>query len=211
MPSKQELLKKSRLYLILDRQASAEKKLTDIGSKLVNAGIDIIQLRNKESKESVVLEEAFFLRRILAKTKVIFIVNDHLDIAINVNSDGVHLGQEDTSIKFARRMLGDNKIIGVSCNNLEQAIIAQENGADYLGVGPIFASPLKPESTAIGLSLIEELNKRIKIPYFAIGDINLNNLGLVLSSGIKRVAVCRAILNAPNITKTIKSFAKALN
>lgn len=205
------MLEISRLYLILDRQLIANKSLADIGRQLINSGIDIVQLRDKQSPKKALLKDASFLSRLLANTKSIFIVNDYLDIALAVNSDGIHLGQDDGSIKSVRKMLGKDKIIGASCHTLKQALIAQDNGADYLGIGPMFASPLKPNSKAIGLSLVDELNKRVNIPFFAIGDINLNNLSLILASGIKRVAVCRAILNAKDLPKAIKSFVKAVH
>ncbi len=210
MNSKKELLKKSRLYLILDKKVFVNKSSSGLVNKACPAGVDIIQLRDKESKREDILKDALFLHKLLLKRKVLFIVNDYPDIAKITDSDGVHLGQHDTSIGVARRILGKDKIIGVSCHNLKQAIQAQELGADYIGFGPLFPTPTKPEYPAIGLNPVRYLKKKIKIPVFAIGNINQDNLSAVALAGARRVAVCRAILEAENMTHAVKYFAKML-
>jgi thiamine-phosphate pyrophosphorylase len=157
-------------------------------------GADIIQYRDKESKKEDILKNAFLLQKSLLNTKCVFIINDYLDVAKIVNSDGIHLGQDDVSIEIARKVLGRDKIIGISCHNLKQAFAAQKRGADYIAIGPVFATSLKPEYKPIGLNLIKELKAKIKIPFFAVGGINQSNINEVRAFGAERVAVCRAIL-----------------
>lgn len=187
MKSRKVLLKRSLLYLILDKP-----RLTKLSSDVVG----IIQLRDKVSGKSHVLSSAVKLARLLSKSKTLFIVNDHIDVAILSGSDGVHLGQDDLPLKQARKLLGKNKIIGISCHSLLQALKAQKEGADYIGIGPIYSTATKPEYKAIGLRVLRQLRGKIKIPYFAIGSINESNIKEITAAGARRIAVCRAILKA---------------
>lgn len=206
MISKKKLLKKSRLYVIVDREAAGTNPLPKLAKKISAAGADIIQLRDKTFEKKGLIKKAYLLQRYLKRRKTIFIVNDHLDVALLVNSDGLHLGQKDTPIKIARRFLGKDKIIGISCHNLKQALEAQKEGADYIGLGPVFATQTKPEYKPIGLGVMKKVAQNISIPCFALGDINRGNIGQVLSSGAKRVALCRAVLKSGNIPLAIKQF-----
>lgn len=212
MKSKKRWLKGSRLYLIVDKKAAGRRSLSDIAKKAKYCGAGLIQLRDKESKKADILKEAFRLQKLLLNSKTLFIVNDYLDIAKLVDSDGLHLGQLDTSIEIARRVLGPDKIIGISCHNLKQAIQAQDKGADYIGIGPIFPTPTLPQiKKGIGLSLIKDIKKKIKIPFFVIGNVNPHNINEILASGAKRVAICRAILQAKDITLAAKCFYNKLH
>lgn len=211
MKSKKELLKESRLYLIVDKDVCSHTPLVKIINKIKDKGVNIVQFRDKDSKKEDILENAREFRKLLLNTPNIFIINDYLDVAKIVDSDGIHLGQNDLSLQRVRRILGKDKIIGVSCHNLSQAIIAQANGADYISIGPIFRTPTKPKAKPIGLELLKEIRKNIKIPFFAIGGINLNNIETVLSYGAKGIAVCRAICKARNPFETIKSIKDKLN
>lgn len=211
MKSRKRLLKESRLYVIVDKKIAGQHSLLDIVSKVRGTGAGIIQFRDKESKKKDVLRNAFLMHKLLLNTGKLFIINDYLDIARLIDSDGLHLGQHDTSIEIARRVLSKDKIIGVSCHNLKQALNAQERGADYISIGPIFATPTKPEYGPIGLALIKALKEKIKIPFFAIGDVNLSNINKFMSAGAKRVAICRAILQAKNISSAIKGFSCILH
>lgn len=210
MNSKKKLLRESRLYLIVDKKTAGRKKLREIAKKAEKAGIDIIQLRDKYSKKHGLLREAFILGSTLRNTKTLFIVNDHLDVAKITDADGLHLGQSDCSIKVARGILGKDKLIGISCHNLKQALEAQKAGADYIGLGPVFPTPTKKEYRPIGLGLIRKVKQKIRIPFFVIGDINLKNIHSALSFGAQRVAVCRAILRKKNISSAASDFKKIL-
>lgn len=211
MKSRKRLLKRSRLYLILDKKTIGRQSPAAVAGKIKDTGINIIQLRDKSGDRAEILKEASLVRKALLKTKILFIINDYLDISKIVDSDGVHLGQRDTSIEIARRILGKGKIIGISCHNLKQALDAQKRGADYIGIGPIFKTPTKPQYKAVGLRLIKEVKNKIRIPFFAIGDINKDNLRKVLLSGVRRIATCREILKSRNPYLSARYLSKALN
>jgi len=173
-------------------------------------GVGIIQLRDKVSDKSHVLSLASKLARCLSKTKTLFIINDYVDIAFLSGADGVHLGQQDLPLKQARKVLGRDKIIGISCHNLCQALKAQKEGADYIGIGPIYPTATKPEYRAIGLRVLRQLKHQIKIPYFAIGNIHEGNIKEITAAGARRIAVCRAILKADNPNRAASQLFKKI-
>ncbi len=209
MKSKKNLLKKSQLYLILNRQNKTGRSL-DICSDSFCDGIDLVQLRDKVNIKKDVLSFALNLSKFFSRSKTLFIVNDYVDVALSCKADGVHLGQSDTSVKEARKILGRGKIIGVSCHSLGQALKAQREGADYIGIGPVYATPTKPEYKAIGLKTLRRLKDKIRIPYFAIGDIHQGNVRDIIASGGSRIAVARAILKAKNPRASVKQLNKLL-
>ncbi len=210
MRSKKYLLRRSYLYAVVDKKVSGKIALYDIADQLKGSGIGLVQLRDKISSKGSVLKEAFCLSKLLADSRTIFIVNDCLGVARLAGADGLHLGQEDISIKLARKILGPDKIIGVSCHSLSQAVKAQENGADYISIGPIFATATKPEYKAVARELIKDVKKQIRIPFFAIGGINPDNIDKVISAGASRIAICRAILDSKDIYEKVKFFKKKL-
>jgi thiamine-phosphate pyrophosphorylase len=211
MKSKKKLLKKSRLYLILDKKTCKGEPLGLVVNKIKDSKVDIIQLRDKRGNKYNVLKDAMRLNKIFKASGKILIINDYPEIAKIAGCDGVHLGQSDWPVKKARKLLGKNKIIGVSCHSLKQAKIAQSEGADYIGIGPVFATKTKPDYSPIGLSVLKALRGEIKIPYFAIGDIKEDNLKSVSGQGVKRVAVCRAILEKKSVKKVANRLYRALN
>lgn len=211
MKSKKKLLEKFYLYLIIDKKVCGYRPMVNIISKIKNEGRNIIQFRDKESKKEVILENAYRFRKLLLNTSNIFMINDYLDVARLIDSDGIHLGQDDLSIQLARKILGKDKLIGISCHNLSQAIKAQDNQVDYISIGPVFATDTKPQAKAIGLELLKEIKRKIKIPFFVIGGINEDNINRVLSCGAKRVAMCRAVCRAKNVIKTIRNIKNQLN
>lgn len=210
MISRKKLLKESSLYLILDKKTAGSLPLFDIASKVSNSGVDIVQFRDKQSTKESIINDVFILRKSLAGTKTLFLINDYLDVAKITDTDGLHIGQSDTSIEIARQVLGPDKIIGVSCHNIREALQAQDEGADYIGIGPLFPTPTKPQYQPIGLGIIKELRKKMRIPVFAIGDVNLDNIGEIVKNRVRRVAVCRAILKAKDISYASKKFSEAL-
>ena len=212
MKPKKDLLKKHCLYLIVDKKNSCNRSIPAMVARIKGSGAGIIQFRDKQSRKGSIIKEALFLRKALSNSKTLFIINDYLDVAKILNCDGLHLGQEDSSLRIARKILGPDKIIGVSCHNLKQALKAQKEGADYIGFGPVFPTTTKPRiKKTTGLNLMKELNKKMKIPFFAIGGINKSNINRVLSSGTDKVAICSAILKAKNIPSEIKYFSNILN
>jgi len=211
MKSRKILLKKSQLYLILDRPTLGKRSLNKIYSAALGKQIGLIQLRDKKSAQSKVLKLATKLAKDLKNSQTLFIVNDDLNVAVASRADGVHLGQDDLSLKQARKILGKKMIIGISCHNLSQALKAQKEGADYIGIGPVFPTATKPKLKAIGLKVLRQLKDKIRIPYFAIGDICAGNLKKVIATGTKRIAVCRAIIKVKNSKKATEQLIKILN
>ena len=209
MRLRRKLLKASRLYLLIDKD-TLKGPAINIAKELSKAGVDIIQLRDKRSPKKAILEEALLLNQALKDTPTLFIVNDYPDIAGLANSDGLHIGQLDMPIKEARQLLGKEKIIGVSCSNLKQAQQAQSEGADYIAIGPVFRTRLKRGCRPIGSKALKDLSKKIKIPVFAIGNIHSGNLEKILSSGINRAAVCRAVLEAGDKPKAAQALKMRL-
>ena len=188
MRSRRTLLKQSLIYLILDRPGYGNFTLKQIIRLVSTAKIGLLQLRDKTSSRQEVLKFACKLAKHLVLTKTLFIINDYADVASACGADGVHLGQGDISLKQARKILGKDKLIGISCHNLSQALKAQKAGADYLGIGPVFATVTKPGGRGIGLEKAAALEAKIKIPYFVIGGINAENIGKVTSRGVRRRA-----------------------
>ncbi|MDD5513246.1 MAG: thiamine phosphate synthase [Candidatus Omnitrophica bacterium] len=202
MISKKNLLRRSRIYLLLDKGVARGRALGGILKELIRTkDIDIIQFRDKLSGKRQLLKEAWLVKEKLRDTGKIFILNDHPDVALAVDADGLHIGQDDIPLGLARRIMGKNKLIGISCHNLRQAITAQKNGADYISVGPIFATSTKPEYRPIGLKLVKELKRQIRLPLFLIGGIDSSNIGDIAKLGIKRFAVSKAILKKNNIAQ----------
>jgi thiamine-phosphate pyrophosphorylase len=202
-------LKRANLYLILDADVLDHDSLLSILKESVRFGIDIVQLRNKFGRAKDILA---FCRKALkvAKGKTIFIVNDRADIAKLCNADGLHVGQDDLSCKEARKLLGPKAIIGVSCQNLKQALQAQKDGADYIGFGSVFKTKTKPERNPMDLKVLRQVLKTIKIPVFPIGGINSANISVVREAGATRAAVCRDILLSNDVGATIGKLKEIL-
>lgn len=209
MRSKRMYLNGSRLYLILDRQVNSYERLFEIAQRTIPAGVDIIQLRDKNGSASEILS---FSKHILKLTKnhVPYIINDRVDLAIIGQACGVHLGQDDIPLKIARRMIGNKAMIGVSCQTFAQAEKAMKEGADYIGFGSVFKTLTKPSRSPMDLKLISRIVHNSKIPVFAIGGIDLKNISQLNEIGIQRVVVCRAICQSRNCERTVENFKHAL-
>lgn len=159
---------------------------------VIRGGGKIFQLRDKGASKKKYLQLAKAIRKLTKKAKVAFIVNDHLDIAQLIDADGIHLGQDDIPIPLARKLLGEEKIIGFSTHSFAQAVKAEKAGADYISFGPIFQTPSKPKTKPLGLKALKRVVKRIKIPVVAIGGISESNIHDVRKTGCQRIAVIRA-------------------
>ena len=203
-------LNECRLYGFLDLSyvaADAERVVT----AMIEGGVDLIQLRAKKSSLAEIVDLAAKLHKLTAVTGVPFIVNDHAEIAAQVPIEGVHLGQDDDSIAHARKKAGRQLLVGKSTHSLEQAMAAQREGADYIGFGPIFATPTKPDYQPIGFTGIKRVNNELHVPIFCIGGIKIDNLGEVLAAGAKRVAIVSGLLKAPDIAKYARACKALLN
>jgi len=190
-------LRDARLYLLIDGRPSPEE-FERLARGLVEAGVHAIQFRDKRRTDRELLARARLLREITADTATLFIMNDRSDLAALSRADGVHVGQEELSVKDARSIVGPEALIGVSTHSIEQARQAVLEGANYLGVGPIFPSGTKHFEKFPGLDLLSQVAAEIRLPAFAIGGITAENLPEVLATGMTRVAVSRAITAADN-------------
>lgn len=201
-----------RLYLVTnsDKFESQDAFLDAIASAL-EGGVDIVQLREKNMSAKRILELGRKIKQLCHQYDATFIVNDRVDIAAILEADGVHLGQDDLDVKSAREILGDNTIVGVSTHAPEQALKAVEDGADYIGVGPVFATPTKEGKTPVGLEYVKWASENIEIPAFAIGGIDENNCEQVFEAGLSRIAVVRAIINSNSPQKAAESFIKKMS
>jgi len=209
MRSNKKLLASAKLYLILDSQVLDHRALLQVLKDSVRGGIDIVQLRDKNSSVKEILS---FCKEILkiTKHKIPFIVNDRADVALVSGADGLHVGQEDIDYLQARKLMGSGKIIGVSCQNLAHALKAQAQGADYIGFGSVFQTKTKPGREAMDLGLLQKVIKKIHIPVFPIGGIDRKNIGQLIPLGVKRAAVCRDILLADDVGISVMQIRNSL-
>ena len=181
----------------------------DVVLKVLRAGVRWVQYREKERPRREIYEESVRLRRLTADFNAVFIVNDYTDIALSTNADGVHLGQDDLPLKEARKIIGKDRIIGISTHSLEQAVEAERDGADYIGFGPVFHTVTKDAGIPKGTEMLQEIKRNVHIPVVAIGGINLENIRSVLDTGIDAVAVASAILSG-EIENNVKIFMETI-
>jgi thiamine-phosphate pyrophosphorylase len=197
-----KLDKKSlRLYAVTDRTWVGKQTLAQQIEETLKAGTSFLQLREKELSEEEFLEEAIKIKKIAKTYHIPFVINDNVEIALKCNADGVHVGQNDMRTNEVRNVLGDDKIIGVSVQTVEQAKIAQSQGADYLGVGAVFNTSTKKDVAEVSYDTLKDICRAVTIPVIAIGGISINNIQKLKGSGIEGVAVVSAIFASDNITE----------
>lgn len=199
-----------RLYVILDRKSQRGRSFLETARAAIRGGADVIQLRDKELSAKELIRQGTPVRKLTRQTGTLFIVNDRLDVAVALQADGVHLGQDDLPIDSAKRILGPKVLIGKSSHSMEQALEAEREGVDYIGVGPVFATPTKPSYLPVGLEWVKEVSERIKIPFVAIGGISAGNIKQVLESGATNVAVVRSVAGAENIEEAARALKKIM-
>ena len=167
-------------------------------SQVLEAGVKFFQYRNKRGTRREIYEISLQLVPLARRAGALFIVNDHADIALAVDADGVHLGQDDLPIKHARNLLGSGKLIGISTHSPDQAKVAEAGGADYIGFGPIFQTSTKDAGPVQGIEKISAIKRIVSVPVIAIGGITLANVGEVVSAGADGAAVISSVLSAPD-------------
>lgn len=170
----------------------------------------MVQLRDKKSKDQEFLELARKVHQITRKKKIPLIINDRVDIAKLMDAEGVHLGEEDLPVKEARKILGSKKIIGASASDIKTAKIKEKEGADYIGLGPVFETGSKKIEKPLGVDILRDAKKALKIPVFPIGGINQCNLDQIISTGTMRIAVISAIFSATDVKKASQELLKRL-
>lgn len=197
----------SSLYIILDPSVCPARPLIEVLTVAAQAGVFLFQYRNKTGSMKDAYMEALALRQAAAQAGVLFIVNDRCDLALAVDADGVHLGQEDLPLNLARKIMGRDKIIGISTHNPNQVQKATTGKPDYLGFGPIFTPGSKQDhDPVVGLEGLRAITGLTSLPVFAIGGIQVDQVGEVMRAGAKGVAVISAVLKAQDISHAVKAF-----
>jgi thiamine-phosphate pyrophosphorylase len=185
------------LYLVTDRGLSRGRSSAEIVGAAVRGGVTCVQLREKQCSTREFIQEARSLQPLLSQQRIPLIINDRLDVALAVGADGIHLGQSDMHIGDARRLAGDKMIIGISAESIEDAVIAEQEGADYIGISPVYATKTKTDTRApLGLDGIRRIRQAVRIPLVGIGGIHVGNIRAVIGAGADGVAVVSAIVAA---------------
>ncbi len=197
---KKKLLKNFNLYAITDLKEEDGSVIKKIDAAL-HGGADIIQLRSKTLLDGAFLRLAQKIAPVVRNHRKLFFINDRIHLMLVTQADGIHLGQDDLPYRYARKILRSGSLIGRSTHSLNQAVQAEKEGHDYIGVGPVFCTPTKPGYKPVGLSLVSKVSERIRIPFVAIGGINSGNVNQVIEAGAYGVAVVRAVFAAKDVRK----------
>lgn len=200
--SKKELM----LYAVTDRHWLGEETLYDQVKKALDGGATFVQLREKKLDREDFLAEALEIQKLCREYGVPFVINDEVSIAKDIDADGVHVGQSDMEAMDVRKVLGPDKILGVSAQTVEQAIIAEKHGADYLGVGAVFATGSKDDADDVSHETLKAICEAVSIPVIAIGGITKENVSELAGSGICGVAVISAIFGQNDIKKATEDL-----
>ncbi len=198
------------LYLVTDRRLS-NLPFFQMIKKAVEGGVTIIQLREKSLSTKEFIEEALEVKKIIEGKNIPLIINDRVDVALAVNADGVHLGNEDMPVEIARRILGKKFIIGASAGSVLEAVEKSEKGADYIAVSPVFSTPTKPDAgSPLGLDGIRRIKESVRVPVIGIGGINRENVIDVIKSGADGVAVVSAIVSSPDPEESARELRELI-
>ena len=195
-----------QLYAVTDRAWTGNKTLYEQIKEALENGVTCVQLREKNLDEASFIEEAKKISVLCRQYNIPFIVNDNVNVAIASNADGIHIGQEDMGLKDVRKIVGENMIIGISAHTVEEAKFAQENGADYIGIGAVFETSTKNDVEVIPYEKVKSICDAVDMPKVGIGGINAENILKLKGSGIDGVAVVSAIFGAKDIGKATKEL-----
>ncbi len=197
------------LYLVTDRELMSCETIEQSVESAIAGGASVVQLREKECSSREFYELALRVKKICEPQNVPLIINDRIDICLAADADGVHLGQSDIPCSEARRILGTDKLIGVSAALPEEAVKAQADGADYLGVGAVFPTNTKTDARCVTIDTVKEIRKAVTIPFVVIGGINPQTIGTLKGTGINGAAVVSAVVSQTDITQAAKKMRKA--
>jgi thiamine-phosphate pyrophosphorylase len=198
------------LYLVTDRRWLGEKGLPEAVEEAIQGGVTIVQLREKEISSKEYLEIAKQVKEVTDRYRIPLIINDRTDIAFACDAAGVHLGTDDLPVGIARKMLGDQKIIGASAESLQEALALEKQGADYLGVGAVFPTDTKTDAGSITLEELADIKASVKIPVVAIGGITAENAAVALKTGVNGLAVVSAIMAQKEVQKATHHLLEIL-
>ncbi len=205
---KRKLAESLLLYAVTDRHWLGERSLYDVVRESLDGGVTFLQLREKDLDDANFFEEAVRLQQMAAEYGIPFVVNDNVDIALRMNADGVHVGQSDMEAGDVRALIGPDKILGVSAQTVEQAVLAESRGADYLGVGAVFPTGSKDDADSVSLETLKAICEAVTIPVVAIGGITEGNTPKLAGSGICGIAVISAIYGSQDIYAATVSLKK---
>ena len=201
------------LYAVTDRSWTKEQTIFQQVEETLKGGTTFLQLREKNLSDEEFKSEAEKIKKTCAEYKVPFVINDNVELAKEIDADGVHVGQDDMNASNVRQIIGNDKILGVSVQTVEQAILAEKQGADYLGVGAVFSTSTKSDAVEVPYEMLQKICSAVKIPVVAIGGINKSNIKNLAKSGICGIAVISAIFAEKNIleaTKELKNIVKKM-
>lgn len=201
---------KVRLYAVSDRYWLNGKSLEEVVEQAILGGVTMVQLREKNISKDEFIKRAISIKKITDKYKIPLIINDNVEVAVVCSADGVHLGQNDMSPINARKILGDNKIIGVSARTVQQALIAEKSGADYIGSGAVFGTNTKQDAQKMSFDTLKSICNAVSIPVVAIGGINNINVTELKGSGISGIAVISTLFAGNNIKSSAENLCKLL-
>ncbi|PTX99993.1 thiamine phosphate synthase [Verrucomicrobia bacterium LW23] len=211
MNSAQRRLQFGRFYGILDLAYTGDRDPAQLAEEMLLGGVDILQLRAKNRTKGEILAVGEAVLPVVRSFGGIFIVNDYPEIACELDADGAHVGQEDYAVSAVRCILGAGKIVGKSTHSVEQAVNAAAEGPDYIGVGPLYATPTKPDYTPVGLRLIQQVRDRVTLPQFCIGGVNARTLPQVLAAGAERIVVVSALLKGEDVRGNCAAIRRMLD
>lgn len=194
------------LYVVTDRSWLGEAKLEQQVEDIIKAGATFLQLREKDLDFDRFVAEAKTIKQVTDRYRIPFVINDNVEVALAVGADGVHVGQSDLSAVTVRSHIGEDKILGVSAQTVEQALLAERSGADYIGVGAVFGSTTKMDANTVSRETLRQICHAVSIPIVAIGGINEQNMVELQGSGVHGVAVISAIFAAPDVSKATQKL-----
>ncbi|QAA33650.1 thiamine phosphate synthase [Clostridium manihotivorum] len=199
-----------KLYLVTDRGVLKGRDLAAAVESAIKGGVTLVQLREKDISTLDFHKVALDVKAITRKYNIPLIINDRIDIALSVDAEGIHVGQDDMPCTVTRELIGENKIVGVSVSTLEEAIQAEKDGADYIGVGAIFPTSSKDDAKSVSIEVLKKIKETISIPVVAIGGISSKNVSLLKPANIEGVAVISDILSKEDITKAAKELKELI-
>lgn len=198
------------LYLVTDRSYIGSRELVDCVEEAILGGVTIVQLREKTASSCEFFKLALRLKEVTLANHVPLIINDRLDIALAVDAEGLHLGQEDLPIAIARKHLGQDKIIGISVSKVAEAVLAEQEGANYLGIGAMYVTGTKTDAKIVALEELRKIKEAVSIPVVAIGGIKKENVKEVMGTGIEGISVVSAILAEKSIAEAARTLRKIM-
>lgn len=199
------------LYVVTGEEFSAGRTYPEVIEACIRGGARVIQLREKNWPAAKILEVGRYIRSVTKQNNVTFIVNDRVDLALALEADGIHVGQQDISVEVVRKLVGPDMIVGASAGTPEEARKAERDGANYIGVGPVFPTETKKDARSPrGLDLLAKIKNSTKLPVFGIGGIKIENAGQVIQAGADGVAVVSAVVGAVDIAQAARRFVEEI-